>query len=197
DLFVQRYARLLGMSLQITGHDRQQAEDLVHEAFVEFTLSRPDLDTIQNLEAYLYGVLRNLYLSQIRRAARRQTHSLSLLDYDSIEMGLRSSDPRDRIRAQDELRDICSYACARKESSKAGSVLLLRFFHGYYPVEIAQVLRSPRRGVDDWLRIARREAKLYLENPRRVSPIRLSLATEAFQIATGHTAGDFLVDLRR
>ncbi len=87
DLFVQRYNRLVGMSLQLTGHDREQAEDLVHEAFVEFTLSRPDLDSIQNLEGYLYGMLRNLYLSQVRRAARRHTQSLSLLDYDSAEIG--------------------------------------------------------------------------------------------------------------
>ncbi|HEV8483456.1 MAG TPA: sigma-70 family RNA polymerase sigma factor, partial [Blastocatellia bacterium] len=196
DLFVQRYNRLVGMSLQLTGHDREQAEDLVHEAFVEFTLGRPDLDAIQNLEGYLYGMLRNLHLSQVRRAARRHTQSLSLLDYDSAEIGLRSSDPRDRIRAKDELRDVCSYACLRKETSKAGSVLLLRFFHGYYPVEIAQVLRSPRRAVDDWLRIARREAKLYLENPRRLNPIRLSLAADALQIATGQMAGDYLSELR-
>ena len=196
DLFVQRYNRLVGMSLQLTGHDREQAEDLVHEAFVEFTLGRPDLDAIQNLEGYLYGMLRNLHLSQVRRAARRRTQSLSLLDYDSAEIGLRSSDPRDRIRAKDELRDVCSYACLRKETSKAGSVLLLRFFHGYYPVEIAQVLRSPRRAVDDWLRIARREAKLYLENPRRLNPIRLSLAADALQIATGQMAGDYLSELR-
>jgi RNA polymerase sigma factor (sigma-70 family) len=184
------------MSLQLTGHDREQAEDLVQEAFVQFTLSRPDLDSIQNLEGYLYGMLRNLHLSQVRRAARRHTQSLSLLDYDSAEIGLRSSDPRDRIRARDELRDVCSYACLRKETSKAGSVLLLRFFHGYYPVEIAQVLRSPRRAVDDWLRIARREAKLYLENPRRLNPIRLSVAADALQIATGQTAGDYLSELR-
>ncbi len=75
-------------------------------------------------------------------------------------------------------------------------MLLLRFFHGYYPVEIAQVLRSPRRAVDDWLRIARREARLYLENPRRLNPIRLSLAADALQIATGQTAGDYLSELR-
>ena len=196
DLFVQRYNRLVGMALQLTGHDREQAEDLVHEAFVEFTLSRPDLDSINNLEGYLYGMLRNLHLSQVRRAARRHTQSLSLLDYDSAEIGLRSSDPRDRIRAKDELRDVCSYACLRKETSKAGSVLLLRFFHGYYPVEIAQVLRSPRRAVDDWLRIARREAKLYLENPRRLNPIRLSVAADALQFATGQPAGDYLGELR-
>jgi DNA-directed RNA polymerase specialized sigma24 family protein len=39
----------------------------------------------------------------------------------------------------------------RKETSKAGSVLLLRFFRGYYPSELAQVLRTPRQVVDTWL----------------------------------------------
>jgi len=64
-----------------------------------------------------------------------------------------------------ELRSICEYACIRKETSKAGSILLLRFFHGYYPTETAQVLRTSRNNVDNWLTLARRETKLFQENP--------------------------------
>jgi len=57
------------------------------------------------------------------------------------ETGLRTIDPRDQIQVHDELRRVYQYACARKETSKAGSVLILRFFHGYYPSEIAKLLR--------------------------------------------------------
>jgi DNA-directed RNA polymerase specialized sigma24 family protein len=64
-----------------------------------------------------------------------------------------------------ELRSICEYACIRKETSKARSILLLRFFHGYYPTETAQVLRTSRNNVDNWLTLARRETKLFQENP--------------------------------
>ncbi|HEY2970880.1 MAG TPA: sigma factor [Pyrinomonadaceae bacterium] len=54
DVFIARYERLLVWSLKLTDHDRQMAEDLVHDTFVQFMLSRPNLDTVQNLDAYLY-----------------------------------------------------------------------------------------------------------------------------------------------
>ncbi|HKX26944.1 MAG TPA: hypothetical protein VJ302_04545, partial [Blastocatellia bacterium] len=60
---------------------------------------------------------------------------------------------------------ICRYACVRKETSRAGSVLILRYFQDYSPAEIAKVIRSARRTVDEWLRLSRREAKLYLDDP--------------------------------
>ena len=68
DLFIQRYDHILSWSLKITGHNRQLAEDLVHDAFIQFVLVRPDLSEINNLECYIYRMLRNMYLSQEERA---------------------------------------------------------------------------------------------------------------------------------
>src|SRR6202035_1553915 len=53
----------------------------------------------------------------------------------------------------------------RKETSKAASVLILRFFHSYFPAEIAGILRTSRQAVEIWLLNARRESRLYLEDP--------------------------------
>jgi len=159
--------------MQLTEGDRERAEDLVHDAYVHFNLSQPDLDAIGNLDGYLYRMLRNLYLSQVRRSLRQQHRAaLSIVDYDSAEIGLRAEDPRQRIRLQDELRQVCHYACIRKETSKAGSVLILRFLHGYYPREIAQVMRSTRPAVEERLRTARREARQYLKNPNSLHFMR-------------------------
>ncbi|HLL15768.1 MAG TPA: sigma-70 family RNA polymerase sigma factor [Pyrinomonadaceae bacterium] len=165
ETFLARYGRLLGWALHLTGGDREQAEDLVHDAFIQYTFSRPDLAGIQNLDGYLYIMLRNLRLSQIRRRERLPGQSLSALQYDSAELSLRVVDPRDQIKVQDELRQICRYACLRKETSKAGSVLLLRFMLGYYPREIAEVMRGSRQAAEERLRAARGEARLFLENP--------------------------------
>jgi DNA-directed RNA polymerase specialized sigma24 family protein len=195
DLFMQRYGRLLGWSLQLTGHDRQQAEDLVHDAFIQFTVVRPDLDSIANLEGYLYATLRNMHLSQLRRAARIQP--LSLIDYDSAEIGLRAIDMGVQAHVKDQLRAICHYACIRKDTSKSGGVLILRFFHGYYPGEIARILRGQRRAVDDWMRIARREAKLYLEEPRRLSFVRESPVAHIHLMNSEQTTPAFLAELRQ
>src|SRR5215813_4926430 len=169
DLFIERYAWLLGRALQLTGGDRHLAEDLVHDAFIQFTLKRPDLGTIENIEGYLHRVLRNMYLSSVRRATHVQDRTISLADYDSAEMGLRGAGSRDQVQIREELLKICEYACLRKETSKVASVLILRFFHGYYPGEIAQVLRGERQAMDKRLQLARREAKLYLADPSALS----------------------------
>lgn len=172
DVFIEHYEWLLGWSLRLTEHNQEEAEDLLHDAFVQFTLAGPDLNKVQNLEGYLYGMLRNMHVSQIRRAVRKRNRVISILDHDSAEMGLRCVDPYTEFQCRDQLQKICDYACARKETSKAGSVLILRFFQGYYPKEIAKILGSPRNAVDDWLRIARKEAHLHLQNPPRKSLLK-------------------------
>ncbi|MEP7341900.1 MAG: RNA polymerase sigma factor, partial [Acidobacteriota bacterium] len=168
-VFVQRYEYLLAWALHLTDQDRAQAEDLVHDAFIQFVVYRPDLDGIQNLDGYLYGILRFLRLSELKRASRSRIQQLSVIEYDSAEKGMNVIDPHEQFNVHDDLRAICYYACARKESSKAGSVLILRFFLGYYPSEITRVLGSTRKVVDMRLQSARREARAYLEAPERLS----------------------------
>jgi DNA-directed RNA polymerase specialized sigma24 family protein len=90
---------------------------------------------------------------------------VSALDYNAAILGLRHADPRDQLAVREELRRVCQYGCARKETSKAGSVLLLRFFLGYFPGEIARVTKSTRPAVEERLRLARAEAKAYLRDP--------------------------------
>src|SRR5215211_1396548 len=129
EVFLARYGPLRTWALRLTGGDAARAEDLVHDAFVQFTFARPDLARVQNLDGYLYQMLRNLNISQMRRAGRRRGDEPAVFEYDSAEFVLRAADPRDLIRVQDDLRQVCHYACVRKESSKAGSVLILRFIN--------------------------------------------------------------------
>ncbi|HLA12383.1 MAG TPA: RNA polymerase sigma factor [Pyrinomonadaceae bacterium] len=173
DVFLSRYPQLISWSLKMAGSDREKAEDLVHDAYLQWTLVRPDLDSIHNLDGYLYGMLRNMHAAELRRSLRHPTASLSVVEYDSALLSLqRASDELHIAGLQDQLRAVCDYACARKETSKAGSLLLLRFFHGYYPGEAAQIAGIRRVTVDSWLRIARSEAKLYLENPEALKFIK-------------------------
>jgi RNA polymerase sigma factor (sigma-70 family) len=196
DLFAERYDRLLASALRLTANDRSLAEDLVHDAFIQFTLGRPDVNGIENLDGYFYGMLRKLHLSQMRRDSRNRTHPHFLVEYDSAEASLRVVDPRNGIQAQEELRRICQYACARKETAKAGSVLIMRFFLGYYSSEIAKVLRSSRHAVDLRLRIARSEAKAALEAPHALVFLGSAPPVERARQRTGTPGGDFLGELQ-
>ncbi|MGH9908003.1 MAG: RNA polymerase sigma factor, partial [Pyrinomonadaceae bacterium] len=112
ELFVERYERLLSWSLQLADNDRELAEDLLHDAFIQFTFAQPNLKTIRNLDNYFYGMLRNLHLLQVRRETRNRLQQLSIVEYDSAEDGLRAIDLRDRLQVQDGLRKICQYVCA-------------------------------------------------------------------------------------
>jgi len=204
ELFAQRYQWLMSQALRLTGYDQEQAEDLVHDAFVQFVISRPDLEAIlPNLEGYLYTALRNLRISQARRAARLKETAFSLPDLlalaenASVEDELLAVEQRAQAQMQEQLRRICHYACVRKETSKAGSVVILRFFHGYYPSEIARVLHSSRAGVDKLLQRARSEATLYLDDPACLSFIKGSQETEVPHIEFGQTPEELLRELRR
>ena len=196
DLFIQRYDVLMGWALALTGRNRAQAEDLVHDAFIQFTLRRSELGAIENADAYLNRMLRNMYLSQIRRATLIQDSPFSIANFDSAEIGLRTIDPRERVDVQDDLRQICQYACVRKEGSKAGCVLILRFFHGYYPSEIAQILRTSRKAVDRYLLISRREAKLYLSDPNALRFTAENPPTSVSRFGYVRTTSELLAELR-
>ncbi|HWS86104.1 MAG TPA: RNA polymerase sigma factor [Pyrinomonadaceae bacterium] len=196
EVFLARYGPLRAWALRLTGGDAGRAEDLVHDAFVQFTFARPDLARIQNLEGYLYQMLRNLNISQMRRAGRRRGDEPAVFEYDSAEFVLRAADPRDLIRVQDDLRQVCHYACVRKESSKAGSVLILRFMHGYYPVEIARFTGSTREAVEERLRVARGEARQYLKDPESLRFINKERAVRAAPTGYVQTPEELLRDLR-
>ena len=207
DLFIQRYRWLMDWALRLTEHDRQQAEDLVHDAFVHFIISRPNLERIQqNIDGYLYTMLKNMHLSELRRATRireavNPLSEFSLTDYDSVESGLKvleemtSAQVHAQIREQ--LRRLCHFACVRKNSSKAGSVLLLRFFHGYYPEEIGRVSRTSRQAVEDRLRTARTEARIFLEDPASLSFMSGRFSSPPPQRNIANTTEDFIKELRR
>src|SRR5215470_16651511 len=196
DAFLERYDGLHSWAIQMTANDQALAEDLLHDLFILFTLSQPDLGRIQNVDHYLYASLRNLHISQLRRATRARFEQLSVVDYESARLSLHAiRHGRDLIQAQDELRQICQYACVRKATSNAASVLILRFFHGYYPSEIAKVMRATPEAVHLRLRAARKEARSYLKNTRSLTFLK-EQPPKVLPTRFARTAGDFLLELQ-
>lgn len=194
ELFAERYETLLEWALQLTHQQRDLAEDLVQDAFVQFMLARTRLEEIENLNGYLRRLLRNMHISRVTRLSQRlQDDALSIADYDTVLLGWTAIEPERRMQAAEQLHQICAYACFRKESSRAGSVLILRYFLDYFPTEIASVLGSSRHTVDQWQGIARREAKVFLSEPNRLRFV--DAKTAAVRPWTLYPASD--VDLMR
>jgi DNA-directed RNA polymerase specialized sigma24 family protein len=69
-IFLAHYSRLRAWALALTNRDHERSEDLVHDAYIQFTFTQPDLKAIGNLNGYLHTMLRNLHLSQVRRLER-------------------------------------------------------------------------------------------------------------------------------
>src|SRR5690242_9368794 len=131
-LFTERYPRLLKWAMQLTNQQRTRAEDLVQDAFIQFSLGGINVERIVNIDGYLRQMLRYIHLSQRTRSAERiLEQTLSLSDYESFYQSRQLLDTQERLQIEEELWRVCTYACARKENSKTGAVLILRFFHEY------------------------------------------------------------------
>lgn len=196
DVFLQNYSRLHKWAMQICHQDQSLAEDLLHDAFIQFTLSQPNLSEINNLDGYLYTVIANLHISHLRKATRRQTYQFSIVEYESAELGLRNIDLRDLIQVQDELRKVCHFTCIRKETAKAASVMLLRFFLGYFPSEITQILKTTPQAVRARLKMARSETKAILDKPASLKFFGENPLPDFLPTRFARSEKDFLLELR-
>ena len=197
-LFTERYESLLVWAMRLTNQQRESAEDLVQDAFVQFMLGRTRLEEIENIDGYLRRMLRYMHVARISRSAQMlNEEALSVADYDTWRLGWTAVELPRRVQASEELHQICTYACSRKQSSKAGSVLILRFFLDYFPTEIASILKSSRHSVDELQRFARREAKLFMNEPRRLRFVDAKSVVERQQIKYLRSDCDLMLGLRR
>lgn len=194
--FVEHYHWLIRWALQFTHQDRERAEDLVQEVFSQFANAQTDLSAVQNVQAYLYTTLRNIHVSQARLASRSHNQPQSIVDYSVAEAALDQTDPYTIFHTQDQLRRVCRYACLRKQSSRAGSVLILRYFHGYHVSEIAQIFHVNCEAVRQQLTFARNEARLFLEDPRALKFMRQSPPASAAPMNCMCPTDQLLVELR-
>lgn len=174
--FQDNYETLQRWALQITAFDHGLAEDILHDAFLRFHNGSPKTDDVRNIDGYVYTALRNSFRSHVRKRSRLRSLHLSIYDLEIAAPNLLSDDPAPYMRTKEDLRAICEFVCKRKSRSIAASILILRFFHGYYPGEISRLLNRSRNAVETRLLQIRRETIQHLqgtmhEGPNSGSPI--------------------------
>jgi len=162
------YSQLLRWGAVLTRGDAGMAREIVHDLCLHFTLAKPDLSQVINLDGYLYTCLRNIYLSAMARASREATQFINVAEYDSIQLVLNASPSDSLLQKQNDLRRICTFAVWRKQTSKSASYLILLFFHGYCRREVAEIACLPIAAIYNKLKIARDEVKSYLKNSGRL-----------------------------
>src|SRR5918997_5679758 len=93
-LFTERYESLLAWAMRLTNQQRDLAEDLVQDAFVQFILGRTRLEEIENIDGYLRRMLRYMHLARISRSAQLlHDAALSVADYDTCRTSWTAIDP--------------------------------------------------------------------------------------------------------
>jgi DNA-directed RNA polymerase specialized sigma24 family protein len=203
DVFAERYDKLIEAARSLTNNNQRLAMELVHDALIKFVRHSPDLHKINNLDGYLRTLISNLFKSQKRLMNVQSECELSIENYDSVESKLswtadRYCNPHLLLQIQDILRVICEYACFRKERLKVGSVLILRFFHGYHTSEIATIMRVTASAVSHQLKIARSEIDLYLNNPKHLGfSQEIARIQGKSRLNYGCLADDLIGELRR
>jgi RNA polymerase sigma factor (sigma-70 family) len=166
--FLEHYDELLAWAMRLTGRGVDEAQDLVHDAFIAFTGgTRAD---IHNLNGYLYGILRNILRADRRRADYRRRAAGPTGESNLETFHQPAIEPIDRLHAERTLARVASFARRRSYESKVGSALLLRYFLGYAPREIARIMRVQTSNVDDWLKLGRREARRINDNEPSAVP---------------------------
>lgn len=166
-IILDYYAWLLDWARQLTRGTSEEAEDLVQDLYVRFVQmkSRPELLDDDQIRAYLYKSLRNLFISRRLRNGRDAISGLLVVDFDSVAYAMLAVDRSKLLYVRSDLARICEYSCIRRKSSRAAAALILRFFLGYLPTEAMAILKSKRAGIDALTQTARLEAKAYLERP--------------------------------
>lgn len=193
-LFLDRYQQLLGQAIRLTHGNRDLANDLIQDAFLYFTDTKPNVDEIENLDAYLYTSLKHLHFAHLRKGMRDPIGELAVVNYDSAELSLRAAPQSNRLYVYDQLARICEYAFAQKNSSKPNALLLLRFFLGYYMEELVLVARSSKPTIRKSLQEAQSEVQRVLAQPAS-KPV-VSQSRWADQLPTDGRSDEFLLAIR-
>ncbi len=166
-VFLDHYDWLLKKARQLHSGDKAAAEDLVQDLYVRFvqSSSQPDTSDPDRLRGYLYKTLEHLYISEFRRNGNDPLSNLILSDFDSVELAIAAVDRSRLLFIRSDLASICEYACVRRWTHRAASVLILRFFFEYHPSDVVKLLGSNRAAVEALVRRARLEARAYLMRP--------------------------------
>lgn len=163
-VYSEKYQWLLRWAMHFCSGDREMAEDLVQDTFVRMLSSWSSIRDAAHPERFLYSYLRYGFLRRRSFDQRQSFQPLSSIDIELLEFR------NDRgytglMEWQEEIHAVVDFLCRRKATTKSASMLLLRFFHGFFPSEIMLIARLPRKAVDDGLANARLEVKAYIADP--------------------------------
>lgn len=114
---------------------KESAEDFTAEVFERFLESiKKGRGPDRHLRAWLYRVAHNLVVDEARRYARRK--------HEPLEEGIADDEQNTALQAQRAIQYEQARAALDRLTPQQRAVIVLKFFEGLKPAEIAQVLET-------------------------------------------------------
>ena len=151
DLYRQESRHLLGVALRIV-RQRQQAEDVLHDAFMAIWTKAASFDaTLGSGRGWIYSVTRNLALNSVRNSAREVS-----VDEETVE----ALDAQASMDAHHELADAFALHaslgklgdCLSRLEPARRNCILYAYVDGCSHGEIAARTRTPLGTVKAWIK---------------------------------------------
>lgn len=170
ELFRYFYDRLLRFSMQYV-HAREAAEEIVSDVFVKVWNRRSEIETIANLEVYLFVAVRNLSLNYLEQFSSMR---ITPLRDSGISQLTNTIDPEREMEWKEILFKMDQEVCKLPEQCR--KVFRLIKEEGFRYKEVAAILNiSPRTVETQLFRAMRRLNEVigpYMsnKNTRRINP---------------------------
>ncbi|PWS32684.1 RNA polymerase sigma factor [Pedobacter paludis] len=133
----QHRSMLNAFALKFTG-DIEDANDLIQDTMVKALRFSESFESGTNIKGWLYTILRNTFINEFRRNAKRQSVVTQQEEISSAH--LLQTATRNGAEGSFAMRDI---NLALKNLPDAYSVPFIRYFEGYRYHEIAEELDIP------------------------------------------------------
>ena len=151
DIYRQESRHLLGVALRIV-RQRQQAEDVLHDAFMAIWTKAASFDaTLGSGRGWIYSVTRNLALNSVRNGAREVTvdeETAEALDAQtSMAAHYQLADAFEAHASLGRLND-----CLSRLEPARRNCILYAYVDGCSHGEIAERTRTPLGTVKAWIK---------------------------------------------
>ena len=136
------------------GSSPSDAEDLAQEALVIAWRKQGELEPGRSLDAWLYGIARNVYRNHARTSARRRTSALDEADLPGVDSAL-------------VVDALAVHRAIRELPEAQQDIVILHELEGHTLKETAALLDVPFETAKDRLERARKQLRAAIADPSR------------------------------
>jgi RNA polymerase sigma-70 factor (family 1) len=107
ELYLLMFDRLFHFSYSFV-KSKQMAQEIVSDVFVKLWQIRSQLNTVDNLKAYLFGITKNFSLSYLAKASKNLSIQLDDIDLDEIdiESAIEFKNPEDLFISKETIKNV-------------------------------------------------------------------------------------------